>query len=814
MKRLSLCMIIFCIISTGCSDDKESGATCGNGIIEGSEACDQTNFNGATCESLGLGTGQLICTNACEINDSGCQNGLQQPQCGNAIREGDEKCDSNDFGGATCETLGLGSGTLQCTSLCTLDTTGCEKSPKSGECGNGTREAKEQCDGSDFGTITCENLGLGAGNLVCTETCTIDTSKCEMSHQIPKCSNGIREGQEECDGKDFGDASCESLGKGTGNLKCTNTCTIDTTECVSVPPAGCGDGAKSDQEECDGQDFGDATCESLGEGTGNLRCTETCTIDTTECVAVPPAGCGDGAKNGEEECDDKDFGGATCETLGLGVGTLKCTETCAIDKSDCKKPVECGDGVREGKEECDGEDFGDATCKSIVPDKPFGRLGCTQECKIAAIFCGKSDLGLQAPIPDSESTDAQCSNGLNDFHTQNKDGSEAKFFDCANNQCNHSPQVQVCHATENSDAACSDGLDNQNGSGLHGYFKEKYNGLVDCADPSCFKNWRVTVCKEEAPRWELGADCEDGKDNDGDGLKDCEDPDCLHAGSSKCDLGTRKRILFDNAHHQLAGGVDWIIDITGRHPWPSMPKAESEWHGSLSSWALDLMKTGDYIVETLPADRTLTWKDDKNAQDLSQYQILVIAEPSSKITDNEAKAVFNFVQNGGSLLMVANHEGADRDANGYDSVRAFNEMIAAMPGAKSKEDNPFGFYVLPGAFSNNSKTKPAEGAEPTIIENRAGKIQSTGMYGAAGFQIVNAELAKAFLTEMNSSEIFALTAIVGKGRIVAIGDSAILGDGTNFLGLKLTAENGYVDTKLDNRILFLNAIDWLAGIHP
>ncbi len=754
-------MIVFCIISNGCSDDKESGATCGNGIIEGSEACDQTNFGGATCESLGLGSGQLICTNACEISHSGCQNG-QQSQCGNAVREGDEKCDGNDFGGATCESLGMGAGTLACTSMCTLDMTGCENSPKSGECGNGTREAKEQCDGSDFGTITCKNLGLGEGDLLCTETCTIDTSKCEMSHQIPKCSNGIREGQ----------------------------------------------------EECDGEDFGGATCESLGEGTGNLRCTQSCTIDTTECVAVPPAGCGDGAKSDQEECDDKDFGGATCETLGLGVGTLKCTETCAIDNSDCKKPVVCGNGVREDKEECDGEDFGDATCKSVVPDKPFGRLGCTQECKIAAIFCGKSDLGLQAPIPDSESTDAQCSNGLNDFHTQNKDGSESKWFDCSNNQCNHSPLVQVCHATENSDATCSDGQDNRNGSGLHGYFKEKYNGLVDCADPSCFKNWRVTVCKEEAPQWELGADCEDGKDNDGDGLKDCEDPDCLHAGSSKCDLGTRKRILFDNAHHQLAGGVDWIIDITGRHPWPSMPKDESEWHGSLSSLALDLMKTGDYIVETLPADRTLTWKDDKNTQDLSQYHILVLPEPSSKITNDEANAVFNFVQNGGSLLMVANHEGADRDGNGYDSVRALNEMLAAMPGAKSKEDNPFGFYVLPGAFSNNSKTKPAEGAEPTIIENRAGKIQSTGMYGAAGFQIVNAEMAKSFLTEINSTESFALTAIVGKGRIVAIGDSAILGDGTNFLGLKLTAENGYVDTKLDNRILFLNAIDWLAGIHP
>jgi hypothetical protein len=44
---------------------------------------------------------------------------------------------------------------------------------------------------------------------------------------------------------------------------------------------------------------------------------------------------------------------------------------------------------------------------------------------------------------------------------------------------------------------------------------------------------------------------------------------------------------------------------------------------------------------------------------------------------------------------------------------------------------------------------------------------------------------------------------------VAIGDSSIIGDGTNFLGMSLNTENGYVDQTHDNRVLFLNAMDWL-----
>ncbi len=567
----------------------------------------------------------------------------------------------------------------------------------------------------------------------------------------------------------------------------------------------CGNGILEEGETCEGTNFSGLTCEFFGYRAGELICSQTCEIELSSCRKSV---CGNGIIEDTEQCDSTNMNGNTCESFGFSSGSLICNSQCDFDTSNCISI--CGNGRKEVDEECDGEDFGGKTCADVNASKPFGRLGCTRDCKIAAIFCGVSDLGLQAPISDAESTDVLCSNGVNDFHTQNKDGSESSWFDCDNNQCTHSPLVQICNATENSDAACSDHVDNAMGSKLHKNFKNRVNGLTDCEDPSCYKNWRITVCSDEAPKWELGADCSDGVDNDGDGLKDCEDPDCLHAGASTCVLNGKKRILFDNAHHEIAGAVDWIIDITGRHPYPSKPAKEDEWHGSLSLFALDLLNTHDYIPETLPQDRRFTWNDAQNVQDLSQYDILVIPEPSSQITPEESKAIYEFVNHGGGLMLVADHEGADRDANGYDSVRAINEMLAAMPDATSKESNPFGFYVLPGAFSNNSTTKVVDGAESGVIAGRAGTIESTGMYGAAGFQIVDTAKVKSLLTEKSSTEPFAVTASVGKGRVVAIGDSAIFGDGTNYLGLSLTSENGYIDANLNNKILFLNSIDWLA----
>lgn len=45
---------------------------CGNGVIDGSEQCDQNNLNGATCASQGFAFGTLQCGADCALDPSGC----------------------------------------------------------------------------------------------------------------------------------------------------------------------------------------------------------------------------------------------------------------------------------------------------------------------------------------------------------------------------------------------------------------------------------------------------------------------------------------------------------------------------------------------------------------------------------------------------------------------------------------------------------------------------------------------------------------------------------------------------------------------
>lgn len=47
-------------------------------------------------------------------------------------------------------------------------------------CGNGVREADEQCDGMDLGQMTCATLGMGSATAVlrCNARCMFDTFMC------------------------------------------------------------------------------------------------------------------------------------------------------------------------------------------------------------------------------------------------------------------------------------------------------------------------------------------------------------------------------------------------------------------------------------------------------------------------------------------------------------------------------------------------------------------------------------------------------------------------------------------------------------
>jgi cysteine-rich repeat protein len=57
---------------------------------------------------------------------------------------------------------------------------GSDESTPSGQCGNGTIEAGEQCDGANLNNATCASLMMGAGTGTpgCKADCTFDLGPC------------------------------------------------------------------------------------------------------------------------------------------------------------------------------------------------------------------------------------------------------------------------------------------------------------------------------------------------------------------------------------------------------------------------------------------------------------------------------------------------------------------------------------------------------------------------------------------------------------------------------------------------------------
>lgn len=148
--------------------------------------------------------------------------------------------------------------------------------------------------------------------------------------------------------------SCADNGDGTGT--CTFTCgayaaegtytvsitlgngieSPSTTIDVDVGGLACGNGTIDAGEVCDGAAPITVACTDFGFSGGTLACTASCTFDTSGCTGLPPLPvCGNGVKEGSEECDGAAPVGETCATQGFDSGTIGCTLTCEFDLSDC-----------------------------------------------------------------------------------------------------------------------------------------------------------------------------------------------------------------------------------------------------------------------------------------------------------------------------------------------------------------------------------------------------------------------------------------------------------------------------------------------
>lgn len=313
----------------------------------------------------------------------------------------------------------------------------------------------------------------------------------------------------------------------------------------------------------------------------------------------------------------------------------------------------------------------------------------------------------------------------------------------------------------------------------------------------------------------------------------------LYAGNSLAQSGLK--ILFDARRAQMAGNADWVIDadqynigsgsggvmVTGqgneanpaRFPTPaqsgiSASTPETFWKGGLSAWAVALVKRG-FVVETLPFNGTLTYGNSANAQDLSNYKVFICVEPNIRFTAAEKTAILQFVQNGGGLFMGGNHNGSDRNNDGWDAPNIWNDFNTS----NGVVNNPFGISFN---LNNLSQTSTAVATIPSnsILNGAAGKPLRIKYSSGASMTLnktVNANALGLFFTTgsstTGSNNVLFAQSKYGTGRIAAIGDSSPSDDGTGDTNDQLY--NGWsAEVSGDHSRLLINATLWLAGTAP
>lgn len=296
---------------------------------------------------------------------------------------------------------------------------------------------------------------------------------------------------------------------------------------------------------------------------------------------------------------------------------------------------------------------------------------------------------------------------------------------------------------------------------------------------------------------------------------------------------SQAKILFDATKAQTAGNADWQIDAdifnikfingqavvtnNGREAnpqrFPTPPASEIDpqspedfWKGGLSAWAIECVKNG-YQVETLPIGSAITFNDGSNIQDLKNYQVFVICEPNIAFTHEESKAIKAFVANGGSLFMICNHKGSDRNNDGVDSPTIFNEMMGT--------DWPFGIKfdsVSIWAASNNVNYFPGD----EIVDGPFGKVDSIVLSAGTKMTLFpdkNSTVKGRFYASNSSFgnfDVLAATSAYGSGKVFAITDSSIPDDGSGDTNDQLY--DGWLgDGNGSHRRLIMNATTWLAS---
>lgn len=262
------------------------------------------------------------------------------------------------------------------------------------------------------------------------------------------------------------------------------------------------------------------------------------------------------------------------------------------------------------------------------------------------------------------------------------------------------------------------------------------------------------------------------------------------------------RVLFDAAHGQEAGNADWIIDTSAPDPTPANPTSEDDWAGAYSSWGFELHQTGRYEVQS---QRTGTFTHGGGALDLADYCAVIVPEPNNEIPDSGLDALLAYLAGGGGLLLIANHDGSDRDSDGWQSLDVLNELADLEPS-------------MGWRFDAQNLTSPAhdgvvEDPREPLLHGPFGEVARMGFYNATTLRILPSqnELMRPILWRPNQSGnagLYIAAGFWGAGKIVLVGDSAPADDGTGSTGN--SKYDSWNDPAEDNAAFFLNATAWLC----
>lgn len=309
--------------------------------------------------------------------------------------------------------------------------------------------------------------------------------------------------------------------------------------------------------------------------------------------------------------------------------------------------------------------------------------------------------------------------------------------------------------------------------------------------------------------------------------------------------------LFDATKHEMGGNADWIVDAdqfdlnmpafpcTGtsnesrpaRFPTPAAAgitgaTPETYWTGAISAWAVGLVKAG-HNVETLPPGASITYGEGGNPQDLSHYDVFIVPEPQNPFTAAEKAAILAFVNDGGGLFMVADHETSDRDCDGWDAPHVFNDLTGAT---STTSGGVFGMWFrvdgsdahpsddwFDEAVDNNVEVDPVD----PIIEGPFGSgAGGLGLFGSTSMDLdttsnatVRARIWRVGQVHDAQRVTFA-TASYGLGRVAAIGDSSPADDGTGDPSDSLHPGWDKASGGVANREIHLNACHWLLNPVP